>query len=191
MQRPGGPTMRSTRHFKSLMIGALLSAGVVAGVACSTRPKGVVTNPAVEAQAARGDFNAAVNQNSERMMREGKEIFRYDSFGSEAFWGEKLQLHKAILRDKKGGLGKGLSARAALQVGLKVDSRKVPKLLVEVLKEGSVSLDDPDTTLELLRANAVVGVKGVFDNKGNMVSMGITCALCHSTVDDSFMKGIG
>jgi mono/diheme cytochrome c family protein len=62
---------------------------------------------------------------------------------------------------------------------------------VEVLKEGSASLDDPDTTLELLRADAVVGVKGVFDKKDNMVSVGITCALCHSTVDDSFMKGIG
>ena len=183
--------MTGRNHFKGILIAALLGAWLLLGVACSTRPKGVVTNPAVNAQAARGDFNGAVNQNAERMMREGKEIFRYDSFGSEAFWGDQLQLHKAILREKKGGLGKGLSARAALQVGLKVDSRKVPKLLVEVLKEGSTSLDDPDTTLELLRAGAVVGLKGVFDKKDNMVSLGVTCALCHSTVDDSFMKGIG
>ena len=183
--------MRSKRHLIVAMVGAVLAAGVVAGLACSTRPKGVVTNPAVKAQAVRGDFDSAVDRNSERLMREGKQIFRYDSFGSEAFWGDQLQLHKAILRDKKGGVGKGLSARAALQVGLKVDSRKVPKLLVEVLKEGSVSLDDPDTTLELLRADAVVGLKGVFDKNDNMVSLGVTCALCHSTVDDSFMKGIG
>ena len=60
-----------------------------------------------------------------------------------------------------------------------------------MLKEGSVSLDDSNTTLELIRADAVVGVQGVFDEKKNLVSMGITCALCHSTVDDSFMKGIG
>ena len=183
--------MRNRRHLNRAGIAALTAAWVLVGVACSTRPKGVRTDPAVKAQAARGDFDDVVDRNSERMMREGKEIFRHDSFGSEAFWGDQLQLHKAILRDKKGGVGKGLSARAALQVGLKVDSRKVPRLLVEVLKEGSVSLDDPDTTLELLRADAVVGVKGVFDKKDNMVSVGITCAVCHSTVDDSFMKGIG
>ena len=180
---------RSSR--KALLLVATLAAWVLVGLACSTRPKGVSTDPAVKAQAARGDFDSAVDRNAEQMMREGKEIFRYDSFGSEAFWGGQLQLHKAILRDRKGGLGKGLSARGALQAGLKVDSRKIPRLLVEVLKEGSVSLDDPDTTLELLRADAVVGLKGVFDKGNNMVSLGITCALCHSTVDDSFMKGIG
>ena len=183
--------MRSKSHIGLTVAAALLAGCVLAGVACSTHPKGVATDPAVKAQAAKGDFDSAVDGNAERMMREGKETFRYDSFGSEAFWGDALQLHKAILRQPKGGAGNGLSARAALQVGLKVDSRKVPKLLVEVLKEGSTSLDDPDTTLELLRANAVVGLKGVFDKKDNMVSLGITCALCHSTVDDSFMKGIG
>ena len=105
--------MRSRGHLRGTLIAALLGAWVLLGVACSTRPRGVVSNPAVKAQAARGDFNAAVNRNSERLMREGKEIFRYDSFGSEAFWGDQLQLHKAILRDKKGGVGKGLSAGPA------------------------------------------------------------------------------
>jgi hypothetical protein len=170
---------------------ALLASGLA--VSCGrTLTKGVRTDPAVKAQAfPKGDFDDKVSRNAERMMREGKEIFRYDSFGSEAFWGDQLQLHRAILREKKGGVGKGLTARQALQLGLKVDSRKIPKLLVEVLQEGAVSLDDPDTTLELLRANAVVGLKGVFDKKDNMVSLGITCALCHSTVDDSFARGIG
>ena len=165
---------------------------VLAASCAKTLTKGVRTDPAVKSQAfPKGDFDDKVTRNAERLMREGKEIFRFDSFGSEAFWGDQLQLHRAIMRDKKGGVGKGLTARQALQLGLKVDSRKVPKLLGEVLKEGAVSLDDPDTTLELLRANAVVGLKGVFDKKDNMVSLGITCALCHSTVDDSFAKGIG
>jgi hypothetical protein len=176
-------------------IGITLVVVLLAALAAScakTLTKGVRTDPAVKAQAfPKGDFDDQVARNAERLMREGKEIFRYDSFGSEAFWGDKLQLHRAVLREKKGGVGTGLPARQALQLGLKVDSRKVPHLLGEVLKEGSVSLDDPDTTRELLRADAVVGLKGVFDKKDNMVSLGITCALCHSTVDDSFARGIG
>jgi mono/diheme cytochrome c family protein len=169
-----------------------LLASIAFAVSCSTRPKNVQTNPAVQAQKfPHQSFDSKIDDNANQMLAEGRKIFRYDSFGSEAFWGDQLQLHKAILRDKKGGMGKGISARTALQLGLKADVDKVPKLLVEVLKEGSVSLDDPDTTLELIRADAVVGVKGVFDKKDNLVSMGITCALCHSTVDDSFMKGIG
>src|SRR5438552_10019109 len=113
------------------------------------------------------------------MLTEGRKIFRYDSFVSEAYWGDQLQLHRAILREKKGGVGAGISARKALQLGLKADSDKIPRLLLEVLlKEHSVSLDDPDTTLELIRADAVVGIKGVFDRKANLVSIGITCALC-------------
>ena len=173
------------------LVAAVLIGGF--GISCGrTVTKGVQTDPAVKTQAfPKGDFDDKVTRNAEQMMREGKEIFRYDTFGSEAFWGEQLQLHRAILRDKKGGVGKGLTARQALQLGLKVDSRKIPRLLGEVLKEGSVSLDDPDTTLELLRADAVVGLKGAFDKKDNMVSLGITCALCHSTVDDSFARGIG
>jgi hypothetical protein len=175
-------------RFATLLLAGLLTVGI----SCSTRPKGVETDPAVRAQKfPKQEFDDKVDKNASKLLEEGREIFRYDSFGSEAFWGDQLQLHKAILREKKGGVGAGLPARKALQLGLKVDSGKVPKLLVEVLKEGSVSLDDPDTTLELLRANAVVGLKGVFDKKDNLVSLGITCALCHSTVDDSFMKGIG
>jgi hypothetical protein len=170
----------------------LLAALAALAASCSSRPKGVHTDPAVKAQKfPKEEFDDKIDEHAEKMLKDGKEIFRYDSFGSEAFWGDQLQLHKAILREKKGGTGAGLSARKALQLGLKADSDKIPKLLVEVLKEGSVSLDDPDTTLELLRANAVVGIKGVFDKKDNLVSLGITCAICHSTVDDSFMKGIG
>ena len=184
--------MQNKSPFKTAAILALLSGGILAGIACSTYPKGVVTDPAVTAQKfPKEKFDDKIDKNAGEMLSDGRKIFRYDSFGSEAFWGDQLQLHKAILRQAKGGVGAGLSARQALQAGLKADSDKIPRLLIEVLKEGSISLDQPDTTLELLRADAVVGIKGVFDKKDNLVSIGITCALCHSTVDDSFMKGIG
>lgn len=159
-------------------------------LSCAPVPKDVSTDPAVDAEKKRSDFDNRIKDNSQRMLEEGRETFRYDSFGSEDFWGGKLRLHQAILGEKQGGVGAGLTPRQALQAGLKVDVGKLPRILVEVLKEGAVSLDNTETTLELLRANAVIGVKGVFEDK-RMTSIGITCALCHSTVDDSFAKGIG
>jgi hypothetical protein len=183
--------MQPKTRYKAVAMLAL-AALVMIAFSCSTAPKGVRTDPALRTQKfPRQEFEDKIDNNANKMMADGRKIFRYDSFGSEAFWGDELQLHKAILSKKKGGIGEGLSARRALQLGLKVDSDKVPALLGEVLKEGSIGLDDPDTTLELLRADAVVGIKGFFDKKNNMASMGITCALCHSTVDDSYLKGIG
>lgn len=174
------------------VVGTALAAGALAAACISSLPKGVKTDPAVEAQQApRGEWEDKVNANADQLLEDGRKIFRWDTFGSEAFWGDKLQLHRAILGEKKGGVGPGLTPRQALQMGLKADVGAVPKLLTEVLQEGAVSFDNPETTLELLRAGAVVGVKGVFDKEENLVSIGITCALCHSTVDDSFMKGIG
>jgi hypothetical protein len=165
---------------------------VVATGACRSLPKDVATDPAVQTQAApREEWEDKITENSQQLREEGKKIFRWDTFGSEAFWGDQLQLHKAIVGANQGGVGPGLTPRQALQLGLKADVGAVPKLLVEVLKEGGVSLDNPETTLELLRAGAVVGVKAVLDDKNNVTSIGITCALCHSTVDDSFVKGIG
>jgi cytochrome c553 len=158
---------------------------------CAPLPRDVKTDPAVEPEKTRADFDNRVAQYSNKMLEEGRETFRYDTFGSEDFWGGKLRLHQAILGSKKGGVGPGLTPRQALQAGLKVDVGKVPRLLVEVMREGAVSLDNPETTLELLRADAVIGVKGVFDKDKNMTSIGITCALCHSQVDNSFAKGIG
>lgn len=130
-------------------------------------------------------------ESSERLLAEGKQIFRHDTFGSEAFFGGELELHRAILSEPRGGAGAGLTPRQALQLGLKADAARLPRLLVEMLRVGSVSFDEPDTTLALLRADAVVGIEGVFDDEQRLVSIGITCALCHSTVDDSIMRGIG
>jgi hypothetical protein len=159
---------------------------------CLSGPKSVETNPAVEAE--KKDVQShrdEIEDNSERMLKEGREIFRYDTFGSENFWG-KTRLHEAILGEKQGGVGPGLKAIDALKAGLKVDIGKLPAILGEVLKEGSVSLEKPETTLELLKADSVLGVKAFLDKDGKKVSaIGITCAFCHSTVDDSFAKGIG
>jgi hypothetical protein len=163
--------------------------GCVVAAGCRSLPKGVVTNPAVRAE--KGGNNEEIRSYANEMIAEGEKIFRFDTFGSERFWGDQLQLHKAILSSKKGGLAEGLTPRQALQLGLKADYDRVPQLLGEVLQEGAIDFDNPDTTLELLRANAVVGVIGKFDKQENLVSVGITCALCHSTVNDSFMKGIG
>src|SRR5215469_14228906 len=124
-------------------------------------------------------------------VAEGRKIFRYDTFGDEAFWGDALQLHQAIVGANLGGVGPGVSPSTALAVGLKVDADALPAALKQQLAAGKVDLNSPATTLALLQLNAVVGVKGVFDQQKRLTSMGINCALCHSTVDNSFAPGIG
>jgi hypothetical protein len=121
----------------------------------------------------------------------GRVTFRYDTFGDEAFWGDTLQLHRAIAGAANGGVGNGVSPKTALAVGLKVDVDALPRGLRDALRAGNVDLDDPASTLALLRTGAVIGVTGIFDRSGKLASMGIQCALCHSTVDDSLAPGIG
>src|ERR1043165_3869147 len=125
------------------------------------------------------------------LISEGQHIFRFDTFGDEDFWGGQLKLHQAIEGEKLGGVGPGVSPATALSVGLKVDVDALPKSLQKQLKQGKVDLNDPAVTLALLKLNAVVGVTGFFNSDGSLSSMGIQCALCHSTVDDSFAPGIG
>jgi len=132
-----------------------------------------------------------ISAHAQQMIDEGRQIFRFDTFGSEAFWGDALELHKAIAGEKNGGVGGGVSPKTALSVGLKVDADALPDELKKQIKAGKVNLDDPATTLALLKLNAVVGVTGLFDNAGRIRSMGIQCAFCHSTVDNSFAPGIG
>ena len=120
------------------------------------------------------------------------QTFRFDTFGSEDFWGGKLGLNRAIEGKKLGGLGPGLTPKKALELGLKVDMEAVPKAVAAGIKSGKVDLNDPANTLALLKANAVVGVTGFFEKDGkSLKSVGIQCALCHSNVDDKFMQGIG
>jgi hypothetical protein len=141
--------------------------------------------------AAQTGFDEQIQSNAQRMLKEGKQIFRFDTFGSEDFWGGKLRLHESIAGEKLGGVGKGVSPKAALGLGLKVDAEALPAPLVEQIKAGKVDLDDPATTAALLKLNAVVGVTGFFAPDGKLRSIGIQCAICHSTVDDSFSPGIG
>jgi cytochrome c5 len=125
------------------------------------------------------------------LAEQGREIFRHDTFGDEAFWGDTLQINKAIAGEKNGGIGPGVSPKTALAVGLKVDMDALPAEVVDAVKAGKVDLDDPATTLTLLKLKAVVGVSGFFGDDGSLRSVGITCAVCHSVVDDAFAPGIG
>jgi hypothetical protein len=136
-------------------------------------------------------FDEVISKHAQQMMENGRQIFRFDTFGSEAFWGDALQLHKAIAGAKNGGVGGGVSPQTALAVGLKVDADALPESLKQQIREGKVNLDDPATTVALLKLNSIVGVTGFFDESGNLRSMGIQCAFCHSTVDNSFAPGIG
>ena len=132
-----------------------------------------------------------IADNANKMLAEGKQTFRFETFGDEAYWTDALQLNKAITGEKNGGVGGGLSPKAALAAGLKVDMDVIPADVAAAIKAGKVNLDDPAVTLTLLQLNAVVGVKGTFDNDKRLVSIGLTCASCHSTVDDAFAPGIG
>lgn len=132
-----------------------------------------------------------VNQGKQSMVDQGKQIFRYDTFGDEDFWSGLLHIDKAIAGEANGGYGPGVSPNTALAVGLKVDAEALPPDVVAGIISGAISLTDPASTLALLKLNAVVGVRGNFDQTGVLTSIGITCASCHSTVDNSFATGIG
>src|SRR5450756_297737 len=141
--------------------------------------------------AAQGQQTDPIADNARTMLDQGRKIFRFDTFGDEAFWGDTLKLHQAVAGAKQGGVGPGVSPKTALAVGLKVDVDALPQALVDGVKNGTVDLADPATTVALLNLNAVVGVTGFSGTDGKLRSMGIQCALCHSTVDDSFAPGIG
>jgi mono/diheme cytochrome c family protein len=116
--------------------------------------------------------------------QDGKSIFRFDTFGSEQLWTDVLQMQHVIAQN--------VSPKTALSVGLKVDVDALPPSAIDALGTGQLNLDDPAVTVQLLKLNAVVGVIGkVVGPNDTLATVGITCALCHSTVDDSFAPGIG
>lgn len=139
-----------------------------------------------ETKDALNPTDAAIRDHASSLVRDGRNIFRFDTFGSESFWGGALGLHRTIAGSANGGIGAGLSPAAALSLGLKVDAEALPPDLVNAVRRGSVNLNDPATTLALLKLDAVVGVKGTFGPDGALSSVGIRCSLCHSTVDGSF-----
>ena len=170
-------------RLKTTIIAALVVSSLSAGIIAVAAPRKPV--------ASRTGFDGEITRHAQDMLVEGRQIFRYDTFGSEHFWGDTLQLHNAIAGAKNGGVGPGVSPKTALAVGLKVDSDALPESLKKQLAAGKVNLDDPATTIALLKLNAVVGVTAFTNKDGSVRSMGIQCAFCHSTVDNSFAPGIG
>ena len=123
---------------------------------------------------------------SAQLLEQGKEIFRFDTFGDEQFWTDTLRMHEVIQQ--------AVTPAVALSVGLRVDADALPQAVKDAIAAGQVDLNSTATTLALLKLDAVVGVQGdvqTIDGRDTLVSVGITCALCHSTVDDSFAPGIG
>jgi hypothetical protein len=168
---------------RPLRIGLALAAlaGSFALYSCATKPVETATD----------ETDRGIEEHARRMIMDGRKIFRSDTFGSEAFW-TKTRLHEAIAGEKNGGVGSGISPNQAIKLGLRVDSGAVPRLILPLIQAGTANLDNPEVTLALLKADAVVGVKGFFDSSGKrLTGIGITCALCHSTVDDSLKNGIG
>ena len=123
----------------------------------------------------------AAARHARRLFRRGRQVFRFDTLGSERFFGDALRLHEAI---------ETVSPRTALAVGLKVDIEALPRSVRRALAQGTLDLDDPANTVALIGLDAVVGVRGKVSG-GRLTQIGITCALCHSTVDDGFAAGIG
>jgi mono/diheme cytochrome c family protein len=122
-------------------------------------------------------------EDGDRTIRDGQAIFRYDTFGDEQLWTSVLRMNEPI--------GTIVDPATALAVGLKVDVDALPPAVIAALRAGQVDLTNPAVTVELLRLNAVVGVKGTVSDTGQLTKVGITCALCHSSVDNSFAPGIG
>jgi mono/diheme cytochrome c family protein len=169
----------TTAHRDWLSMGGAVTAAVAAAVLTAGcgggggGGGGSVALPASEAEQA-------------ALVAQGKQIFRFDTFGDEAHWTDTLRMHEVI--------SKAISPAAALAVGLKVDSEALPSSVVKGIQDGSVDLTSPATTVALLKLDAVVGLKGTVvtvDGKDSLARVGVTCALCHSTVDNSFAPGIG
>lgn len=171
-------TPRVSRHpaisaSRRLLIAATLGAAAALAAACGGSDDDAVADQA-----------AAMEQS--RQIEQGRQIFRFDTFGDEVQWTDELRMHEVI--------SAAVDPVTALSVGLKVDAEALPAAVVDGIRNGSVDLTSPATTVALLKLNAVVGLKGTVetvDGVDRLTRVGITCALCHSTVDNSFASGIG
>lgn len=198
LQRIASLGQRLARRWRSLCVigGAAVSATVVALLVAST-PAFSQSRYGWSWQQMLSEFQrtSPVDQGLLRhdawLLLKGRQVFRYDTFGDQAFWGGQLGLNQTIEGAQNGGIGPGLSPATALSLGLKVDVDALPWNVRAALRAGTLDLNAPSVTLALLKLDAVVGVKGYFNQQGQLASVGITCAICHSTVDDSFAPGIG
>src|SRR5215203_5483040 len=127
-------------------------------------------------------LTSAIAHGQSQSSSHGQSIFRFDTFGDEQLWTDTLRMQDAI---------SNVSPRTALSVGLKVDSEALPPALINAIKAGQVNLDDPAVTIQLLKLNAVIGVIGRVIDRDMLKTVGITCALCHTQVDNSVAPGPG
>jgi hypothetical protein len=176
--------MRQPLLFRVLATGCLLISALSLAIierGAYGQGMGDTTQKALEAVTQELQKLDPTTANAADLVSRGRQIFRFDTFGDEAFWGDKLQLHLAIEGTGLGGIGPGLSPKGALAAGLKIDVDALPRQLLTQL----VNLDDPAVTLALLKLNAVIGVTGFFNSSGTLQSVGLQCSFCHSTVDNS------
>ena len=172
-----GTTMsQQSIHLRALRLPVTLGSALALLVACGG---GADEPTGKEAALARQDSQG-------QLVKQGRQIFRFDTFGDERQWTDALRLHEVIAA--------AVDPVTALSVGLKVDAEALPAAVVAGIKDGSIDLKSPATTIALLKLDAVVGLKGTVETVNGvdrLARVGITCALCHSTVDDSFAPGIG
>jgi hypothetical protein len=170
--RHSPPIRKEPMHMpRNLSLFSLLALSAITLACNDERPTVPLVNDALLTDEVPGELNR------------GRTIFREDTFGDETFWTDTLRMHEVIRTS--------VSPKTALSVGLKVDVAALPPSVREAIIKGEVNLDDPATTVTLLKLKAVVGVMGEVGQDGTLQRVGITCALCHSTVDNSFSAGIG
>lgn len=179
----------SRSHHKNQVASKLLAGTVALALTGSAMALAGCGGNAYAGQTAEAQHRPAAAEQAghqRALVAEGSRIFRYDTFGDESFWTDKLKMNDVIQME--------VSPKVALAVGLKVDVDALPAVVKQGIQNGTINLDDPATTLALLKLNAVVGLKGTvqdIDGKEALTRVGVTCALCHSTVDNSFASGIG
>ena len=180
-QGPAQPQPRRTGAHAVVLV-TLVATAAASVVACgSGSAEADEAGMAKAASAQRGERG-----NKSSMLEQGKMIFRFDTFGDETKWTDALRMHEVIRTS--------VSPATALAVGLKVDAEALPAAVVAGIQNGTISLSSPATTVALLKLNAVIGLQGTVQAVGGvdtLTRVGVTCALCHSTVDNSFAPGIG
>ncbi|MEX2152693.1 MAG: hypothetical protein WD825_05090 [Gemmatimonadaceae bacterium] len=173
---------RRIRRIRRIALATAFTLGAVGALiaGCMSRQVSVTSTSAPSGFSVVSDMSPAT-------IAEGQRVFRFDTFGDEQFWTDTARMHEVVQQ--------AVSPTTALSVGLKVDAEAIPAEVAQAIKNGQVDLNSPATTVTLLKLNAVVGVKGTVgttpQGKDTLLRLGITCALCHSTVDNSFAKGIG
>ena len=171
------------RVARIFLLGLLILMTCALASACTRNPDSTdMPRPALNASPSNIDDGPL----DPSLVLRGKEIFRFDTFGNEVYWTDTLRMHEVIE-------GK-VSPATALKFGLKVDADALPAELKAAIAAGQVDLNDPGVTLALLKIDAVLGIKASVENSGGrerLTRIGITCALCHSGVDNSFAPGIG